>query len=79
MDRHIENTGQATGLGVAVNIMLGLDFQYLATPVLRATNDYPLARTGDSMNRQVIRESTVSVLNTDAHFMVENVPGGLTS
>lgn len=78
LDRFLENTGQASGLATANNIVLGLDMQYLATPVLRATRDYALARDGDADNRQIIRESTVAVLNTDAHFMVDGVSDALT-
>ena len=57
---------------------LGLDFNYLATPVLRPTRDWPIARTGDSDKRQILRESTYAVLNTKAHFMVDNVQATLT-
>lgn len=57
---------------------LGLDFNYLATPVLRATRDWPIARTGDSDKRQILRESTFAVLNTKAHFMIDNIPATLT-
>lgn len=57
---------------------LGLDFNYLATPVLRSTRDWPIARTGDSDKRQILRESTYAVLNTKAHFMVDNIPASLT-
>lgn len=57
--------------------MLLMDFEYSATPVLRATMDYPLAKTGDAENRQVIRESTYALLNTKACAIVDNVPAGL--
>lgn len=57
---------------------LGLDFNYLATPVLRPTRDWPIARTGDTDKRQILRESTYAVLNTRAHFMVDNVPATLS-
>ncbi len=76
LDRNAERIGQG---GTAANIMAGIDFQYLATPVLRATRDYALARTGDAENRQVLRESTLAVLNTDAHFLIENIPNTLDS
>ena len=56
----------------------GLDFNYLATPVLRPTRDWPIARTGDSDKRQILRESTFAVLNTKAHFAVDNVPATLS-
>ena len=55
-----------------------LDFNYLATPVLRPTTDWPLAKTGDSENRQILRESTYAVLNTEAHAAVLNIPVSLT-
>ena len=60
------------------NCYLGLDFNYLATPVLRPTRDWPIARTGDTDKRQILRESTFAVLNTKAHFMTDNVPASLT-
>jgi hypothetical protein len=52
---------------------LGIDFNYAATPVLRPTRDWPLAKTGDADNRQILRESTFAVLNSKAHFMVDNL------
>lgn len=67
LDRHMDT-----------DCMLGIDFNYSATPVLRATRDYALAKDGDSDKRQIIRESTCAVLNTKAHFMVDNVPAGLS-
>ena len=67
LDRHIDDS------------LLLLDFEYLATPVLRVTSDWPLAKTGDSESRQILRESTVAVLNSEAHAWVSNVPAGLTA
>jgi hypothetical protein len=58
--------------------MYGLDFNYLATPVLRPTRDWPIARTGDSDKRQILRESTIALLNTKSGFAVDNVPASLT-
>ena len=55
-----------------------LDFAYLATPVLRPTDDWPIAKAGDSDKRQILRESTFAVLNTKAHAMVDNIPASLT-
>lgn len=55
-----------------------LDFNYLATPVLRATTDWELAKVGDSIRRQVLREGTFAVLNSKAHAAVDNVPASLT-
>jgi len=57
---------------------LGIDFNYFATPVLRATRDWPIAKAGDSDKRQILREATNAVLNSKAHFMVDNIPAGLT-
>ena len=62
----------------ADNAILGVDFNYSATPVLRATRDWPIAKLGDSDKRQILRESTIACLNSKAHFMVENVPANLT-
>ena len=76
LDRNAERQGQGTG---AANIMAGIDFQYLATPVLRATRDYALARTGDAENRQVLREGTLAVLNTDAHFLIQGISNTITA
>ena len=61
------------------NAILLLDFNYLATPVLRATRDWPIAKLGDSDKRQILRESTFAVLNTKAHAIVDNVPKTLTA
>jgi hypothetical protein len=74
LDRHAEDNG---GVGNNLHIMAGIDFQYSATPVLRATRDHPLARTGDAENRQIIRESTYALLNRDSGFMIENISGTL--
>lgn len=63
---------------VTDNAMLLLDFNYLATPVLRATRDWPIAKLGDSDKRQILRESTFAALNTFAHGIVDKVPAGLT-
>jgi hypothetical protein len=59
--------------------ILLMDFEYSATPVLRATKDKPLATTGDAENRQVIRESTYALLNSKACAIVDAVPAGLTT
>ena len=61
------------------NAILLLDFNYLATPVLRATRDWPLAKVGDSERRQILRESTFAVLNSKAHAIVDNIPTTLTA
>lgn len=60
------------------NCILGIDFNYSATPVLRATRDWPIAKAGDSDKRQILRESTIACLNSKAHFLVDNIPTDLT-
>lgn len=78
LDRNmIQNTADAGDPYAGENAILLLDFNYLATPVLRATRDWELAMTGDSLNRQILRESTFAVLNTKAHAYVDAVPLGL--
>lgn len=59
IDRHIET-----------DVIIGLDPEYVATAILRPTTDWELAKVGDSMRRQVLRESTLCVLNDKAHFAV---------
>ena len=73
LDRHAQRSLQDGNTDTDNNIFALLDFQYLATPVLRATRDFPVARLGDSENREVLRESTFAVLNTDAHAMISGV------
>ena len=63
----------------AANCILGIDFNYTATPVLRSTRDWPIAKLGDSDKRQILRESTFAVLNTHAHAIVNDVQAGLTT
>ena len=61
MDRHMDNC------------YFLLDFNYLATPVLRTTADWPLAKVGDSERRQVLRESTFAVLNSESCGMLDGL------
>lgn len=61
----------------AASMIALIDFNYSATPVLRPTRDWPIAKLGDSDKRQILRESTYAVLNSKAHAMVDNVPAGL--
>ncbi len=75
LDRHAEDNG---GVGTDEHIMAGLDFQYSATPVLRATRDYPIARLGDADNRQIIRESTYALLSRDSGFLLESISDAVT-
>lgn len=53
--------------------MLLVDFNYTATPVLRPTADWPLAKVGDSDKRQILWEGTYAVLNAKAHAAVTGV------
>lgn len=69
LDRNMTQTNNCVAL---------VDFNYSATPVLRATRDWPIAKLGDSDKRQILRESTIAVLNTKAHALVDNVPTSLT-
>ena len=69
LDRNMTQTNNAIAL---------LDFNYLATPVLRPTRDFEIGKQGDSEKRQILRESTFAVLNTFAHALVDNVPTTLT-
>lgn len=70
LDRNMAQTNNCIAL---------IDFNYTATPVLRATRDWPIAKTGDSDKRQILRESTFAVLNTKAHALVDNIPATLTA
>ena len=58
--------------------VLLLDFNFLATPVLRATRDWAIAKVGDSDKRQILRESTFAVLNQSAHGLVTSIADALT-
>lgn len=53
--------------------MLLIDFNYSATPVLRPTADWPIAKVGDSDKRQILWEGTFAVLNDKAHAAVTGV------
>jgi hypothetical protein len=53
--------------------MLLIDFNYAATPVLRPTADWPIAKVGDSDKRQILWEGTYAVLNDSAHAAVTGV------
>ena len=80
IDLYVSNYGQ---LDVVLdrNIDDGyllLDFNYLATPVLRPTQDWEIAKTGDSDKRQILRESTYAVLNSKAHAWIDNIAASLT-
>lgn len=80
VDLYVSNFGE---LDVVIDrnsddCIKGLDFNYLATPVLRATTDWELAKIGDTERRQVLREGTFAVLNDKSHFAIDNVATTLT-
>lgn len=54
------------------------DPNYVATPVLRPTDDWAIAKTGDSEKRQILREGTVALLNIRSCPLVDNIPATLT-
>ena len=60
------------------DLQIARHYDELATPVLRPTRDWAIAKAGDSDKRQILRESTFAVLNTEAHAMVDDIPAGLT-
>ena len=70
LDRNMTQTNNCIAL---------IDFNYSATPVLRPTRDWPIAKLGDSEKRQILRESTYAVLNTKAHALVDNVSKTITA
>ena len=57
--------------------MLGLDFNHTATAVLRPTQDFPLAFTGDSIGREIVTEMTFCLLNRDSAFRVHSISNSL--
>jgi hypothetical protein len=58
---------------IEADTMIGFDPEYAATCILRPTTDWELAKVGDSMRRQVLREGTYAVLNDKAHFALTAV------
>lgn len=60
------------------NAIILFDPNYAATPVLRPTADWPIAKLGDSDKRQILREGTFALLNSKAHALVDNIPTDLT-
>lgn len=77
MDRHLVDVNTTTGAHTQRRDFYLLDFNHLATPVLRPTRDWPLAKQGDSDRRQVLREATYAVLHAKSCAVVEAVPAGL--
>ena len=80
IDLYVSNYGQ---LDVVLDrnmdgSYLLLDFNYLATPVLRPTMDDMMAKSGDSEKRLILRESSFAVLNSKAHAIINNIAATLT-
>lgn len=69
LDREMAQTNRAIAL---------IDFDYCETPVLRSTTDTPLAKTGDSDKRFILRESTFALLNSKSCGLLDNIPANLT-
>lgn len=81
VDLYVSNFGELDVVidrNIEAGTMIGFDPEYAATAVLRPTTDWELAKVGDSMRRQVLREGTYAVLNDGAHFAMTNVPASLT-
>ena len=81
VDLYVSNFGELDVVidrNIEAATMIGFDPEYAATAVLRPTTDWELAKVGDSMRRQVLREGTYAVLNDGAHFAMTNVPATLT-
>lgn len=81
VDLYVSNFGELDVVidrNIEAGTMIGFDPEYAATAVLRPTTDWELAKIGDSMRRQVLREGTYAVLNDGAHFAMTNVPASLT-
>lgn len=76
VDLYVSNFGE---LDVVIDrnceedVIIGFDPEYAATAILRPTTDWELAKIGDSMRRQVLREGTYAVLNDKAHFAMTSV------
>lgn len=73
LDRHIRNVITASDTYAQRGDFYLLDFNHLATPVLRATRDWALAKTGDADKRQILRESTFANLNAKAQGVIHGV------
>lgn len=81
VDLYVSNFGELDVVidrNIEADTMIGFDPEYAATAVLRPTTDWELAKVGDSMRRQVLREGTYAILNDGAHFAMTNVPASLT-
>ena len=71
VDLYVSNFGELDVVidrNIETETVIGFDPEYAATCVLRPTTDWELAKVGDSMRRQVLREGTYAVLNDKAHF-----------
>jgi hypothetical protein len=78
VDLYVSNFGELDVVidrNIETDTIIGFDPEYAATCVLRPTTDWELAKVGDSMRRQVLREGTYAVLNDKAHFALTGFDG----
>lgn len=78
VDLYVSNFGELDVVidrNIEAGTVIGFDPEYAATCVLRPTTDWELAKVGDSMRRQVLREGTYAVLNDKAHFALTSFDG----
>lgn len=78
VDLYVSNFGELDVVidrNIETDTIIGFDPEYAATCVLRPTTDWELAKVGDSMRRQVLREGTYAVLNDKAHFALTSFDG----
>lgn len=81
VDLYVSNFGELDVVidrNIEADTIIGMDPEYAATAVLRPTTDWELAKIGDSLRRQVLREGTYAVLNDGAHFALTSVPAALS-
>ena len=78
VDLYVSNFGELDVVidrNIETDTIIGFDPEYAATCVLRPTTDWELAKVGDSLRRQVLREGTYAVLNDKAHFALTSFDG----
>lgn len=78
VDLYVSNFGELDVVidrNIETDTIIGFYPEYAATCVLRPTTDWELAKVGDSMRRQVLREGTYAVLNDKAHFALTSFDG----
>jgi hypothetical protein len=68
-----EGTGGDEGATVTDRNLFLLDPEYLKIAYLRSWQQYDLAKTGDSIRRQMLVEWCLEVCNEKAHGMVADL------